>query len=114
MNYSLMPYTDLRPVYSYQLAELRGAEKKAVITILTPFYNSGKYIHDIAKAVFGQSFQLFQWVIVNDKSTDQKSMDELAKYRNYDPRITIVDLDVNQGLPGARNAGIAKATGKCI
>jgi glycosyltransferase involved in cell wall biosynthesis len=114
MNYSLKPYTELRASYFYQLNDLSKADEQAVITILTPFFNSGKYIHDVAKSVFGQSFQLFQWVIVNDCSTDKDALAELAKYRNKDPRITIVDLSVNQGLPGARNAGIAKAKGKCI
>lgn len=114
MNYSLKPYSELRAYYNYQLEDLSTAEERAVITILTPFFNSGKYIHDVAKSVFGQSFQLFQWVIVNDASTDKKSLEELDKYRNLDPRITIVDLEANQGLPGARNAGIAKAKGKCI
>lgn len=114
MNYSLKPYTELRANFYYQLEDLSNAEDQAVITILTPFYNSGKYIHDVAKSVFGQSFQLFQWVIVNDCSKDKASLAELAKYRNFDPRITIVDLAENAGLPGARNAGIAKAKGKCI
>lgn len=114
MNYSYFPYSELRAYYSYQLADLSTANENAVVTILTPFFNSGKYIHDVAKSVFGQSFQLFQWVIVNDASTDKKSLEELDKYRNKDPRITIVDLKENAGLPGARNAGIAKAKGKCI
>jgi cellulose synthase/poly-beta-1,6-N-acetylglucosamine synthase-like glycosyltransferase len=114
MNFTLKPYTEFRATYYYQLEDLKNADSSAVITILTPFYNSGKYIHEVAKSVFGQSFQLFQWVIVNDGSTDANSLNELAKYRNKDTRITIVDLEKNKGLPGARNAGIEKAKGKCI
>ncbi len=114
MNYSLKPYSDLRPIYSYKLDDLTDIDSNIMVTLLTPFFNSGPLIHDCAKSVFGQSLQLFQWVIVNDCSTDSTSLAELEKYRHYDPRITIIDLPKNQGLPGARNAGIQQAKGKCI
>lgn len=114
MNYSLTPLSPLRPSYPFQPDNREVAIARPMVTILTPFYNTGPLIHDAARCVFGQSMQLFQWIIVNDGSTKQEALDGLAMYRNLDPRILVIDLPKNKGLPGARNEGIARATGKYI
>jgi len=114
MNYSLMPLSSLRPSYKFQPADMDVASSRPLVTILTPFYNTGPLIHDAARCVFGQSLQLFQWIIVNDGSTKPESVAALDQYRNSDPRILVIDLPKNKGLPGARNEGIAKAAGKYL
>lgn len=110
MNYSLKPFSPLRPSYNFQPENMAKASTRPIITILTPFYNTGPFIHDVARCVFGQSLQLFQWIIVNDGSTSKEALDGLAQYRNVDPRVLVIDLPNNKGLPGARNEGIVYAT----
>ena len=41
-----------------------------LLTILTPTYNRGKYLEDIFKVLQQQTNQNFEWLIVDDGSTD--------------------------------------------
>ena len=41
-----------------------------LLTILTPTYNRGKYLGDIFKVLQQQTNQNFEWMIVDDGSTD--------------------------------------------
>jgi len=56
----------------------------------------------------GQSLQNFEWIIVNDASTDPRSLEVLEMYRALavtDPRIRILDQFQEPRLPAARNTG---------
>ena len=37
---------------------------------MTPFYNTGVVFHETARSVLGQSFQQWEWLIVNDGSLE--------------------------------------------
>eukprot|EP01113_Clastostelium_recurvatum_P025687 TRINITY_DN308_c0_g1_i5.p1 TRINITY_DN308_c0_g1~~TRINITY_DN308_c0_g1_i5.p1 ORF type:complete len:1254 (+),score=420.56 TRINITY_DN308_c0_g1_i5:132-3893(+) len=113
MDYSNLPGSDNRPRFRY----MPGAVLSPLVTILTPFYNTGPIIHETAKAVLGQSLQRFQWIIVNDGSKNATQLAALDIYRKMgltDSRIVILDLPTNKGLPGARNEGLKLAQGKYL
>ena len=81
-----------------------------MISIVIPLYNKEKYISDTLRSVFGQSFQDFEVVIVDDGSTDGSA----AVVRSYDdPRIRLIE-QANGGVSAARNRGIAEARGEYI
>lgn len=60
--------------------------------------------------MFQQSLQQWEWLIVNDASTDPAALAILDEYRRRDPRIRVIDNQVNQGLAGTRNVGFEAAT----
>jgi glycosyltransferase involved in cell wall biosynthesis len=60
-------------------------------------------------SVLRQSLQQWEWIIVNDASDDSTSLGMLAEFRNGDPRIRVVDHDVNRGPGAARNTGFRSA-----
>lgn len=91
---------------SYRLA----AGGSPVISIVTPFYNTGPVFEETARTIFGQSFQQFEWLIVNDGSTDPDALRLLDEYRRRDPRIRVIDHPENRGLSAARNSGVAQAS----
>jgi glycosyltransferase involved in cell wall biosynthesis len=105
-DYANTPVSALRPRYPYALAE---ATAPPYVTIVTPFYNTGTLFHDTARSVLQQSFQQWEWLIINDGSTDPDALAILAGYRHSDPRIQIIDHDTNQGLSAARNTGFQRA-----
>ncbi|RPJ58851.1 MAG: glycosyltransferase, partial [Acidobacteria bacterium] len=78
-------------------------------TIVTPFFNPGPAFHETARSVFQQSLQQWEWIIVNDGSTDVESLSILDSYRKNDPRIRVLDHSGNKGLSGARNTGFQAA-----
>jgi len=74
-------------VYRYASSETEAP----VISIVTPFFNTGDVFHDTAKSVFAQSLQAWEWIIVNDASTDPRALGVLDRYRHH-PGIVVIDL----------------------
>lgn len=83
----------------------------AVISVIIPCYNQGRYIDDAVYSVLNQSYQDFEIIIVNDGSTDRFTNDLLKSYNR--PKCTVVHTR-NKGLAAARNAGLKLATGDYI
>jgi glycosyltransferase involved in cell wall biosynthesis len=105
-DYQNSPASSQRPDFSYALADPAAAPQ---ITVVTPFYNEGPVFHETARSVLRQSFQQWEWIIVNDASTETASLEILAHYRTLDPRIRVVDQTVNQGPSAARNVAFQMA-----
>jgi glycosyltransferase involved in cell wall biosynthesis/GT2 family glycosyltransferase len=92
--------------FSYE----RAGEPAPAVSVVTPFFNTGAIFHETATTVLAQSFQNWEWLIVNDGSTDPVALSVLDQYRGRDPRIRVLDLPENRGLSAARNAGYAMAS----
>lgn len=111
-DYRSTPGSDRRPGFGY---EPRGGTDggRPLVTVLTPFYNTGAVFHETARSVFAQSLQNWEWVIVNDASDSPESLTVLDEYRRRDPRIRVIDLAKNRG-PAARNDGFAAARAEYV
>lgn len=86
---------------------------KAEVSIITPVYNGIDYIRSCAQSVLSQSFQNYEWLIVNDSSTDNTHiiLNELA---SQDDRIRVFKADHNRGPIHARNIALKEAVGRFI
>ena len=80
-----------------------------LVTIITPFFNSGKYFEYTFNCVINQSFPWFEWIIVDDGSTNQKDINLLNQYQLKDSRIKIYKK-ANGGIASARNYAISKSS----
>ncbi len=105
-DYANTPVSPERPGFNYQ-PEDPGC--KPAVSIITPFFNTDAVFLETAQSVLRQSLQQWEWIIVNDGSTDAESLRLLQAYRNVDPRIRVVDHPANRGLPAARNTGWREA-----
>ncbi len=76
------------------------------VSIITPYYNTGALFEQTVAAVRAQTLQQWEWLIVNDGSTDAGALHVLEPLRGGDPRIRVIDQP-NSGLPAARNAAVA-------
>lgn len=81
----------------------------ALLTIITPCFNSEKTLEKTLQSVFNQSFQDWELIIVNDGSTDDTEKISL-EWVQKDPRFKYFYKE-NGGLGKARNFGIQKAEG---
>ncbi len=79
-----------------------------VISIITPFYNSKDYIRETANSVLSQSFPWFEWLIIDDGSTDTESLQVLKEIEKLDKRIRVFHKE-NTGLASTRDFGCQKA-----
>ena len=82
--------------------------EKAVISIITPFYNGGKTLMETANSVFSQTYPFFEWIIVDDGSKDSDSLKKLKDLEKIDNRVKIFHKE-NGGPSIARDFGISKA-----
>ncbi len=82
------------------------------ISVIMPVYNSDRYVRSAIESVLTQDFDSFELILVDDGSTDTSGAicDEFAA---KDGRVNVIHQE-NAGTSAARNAGLAKATGKYI
>ncbi len=105
------PSAPERPAFGYRPVDPAAAP---VVSIVTPYFNTGTVFGETVESVLRQSLQEWEWVIVNDGSTDPEAAAQLAGYRDLDPRIRIVEHDQNRGPGAARNTGFAEARSEYI
>jgi len=72
-----------------------------------PAYNAEKYIVEAIESILNQSFPDFEFIIVNDGSTD-KTLEIIQQYAAQDKRIRILQTE-HLGGGAARNAGVEVA-----
>ena len=81
------------------------AADQAKVSIVTAYYNAGQYFEQTFNSVMNQTFPWFEWIIVDDGSTNQDDLDILEKYASKDGRIRVIHQN-NAGPSAARNTGI--------
>ena len=84
-----------------------------LVSIITPSYNSSKYIHETITSVLSQTYMNWEMIIVDDFSTDN-STSIIQKALLTDSRIKLIKLKRNSGPAVARNKAIEVASGKYI
>jgi glycosyltransferase involved in cell wall biosynthesis len=110
-DFTLNPAHPLRENFAQHLISWKDSP---VLTIVTPFYNSGAVFHETAQSIFNQSLQEWEWLIINDGSTNLPSIHILDEYRNRDARIRVIDHSENRGLSVARNTGFSHARSEFV
>ena len=80
-----------------------------VISVITPFYNSKKYIRQTVIAILNQTFPNFELLIIDDGSKDKDSLKELEEIAKLDERIKVYHKE-NEGLSATRDYGAKKAS----
>jgi teichuronic acid biosynthesis glycosyltransferase TuaG len=82
----------------------------ALVSIITPSFNSAKFIAETIQSVKHQTYQNWEMIIVDDCSSDETESVVLSIIQN-DNRIQFHKLSQNSGPAVARNTGIEKASG---
>jgi glycosyltransferase involved in cell wall biosynthesis len=89
--------------------EMTGATP--LVSIITPAYNAAAHIGDTIRSVLAQTFSRWEWIIVDDGSTDG-TCEAVSKIG--DPRVTLVRSE-HSGIPAvARNKALAVAQGTYV
>lgn len=87
-------------------------EDSPQITVITPAYNVGPYIEEAMASVLTQSFSDFEYLLVNDGSTDDTA-DKIRKLAERDPRVHLTNT-THRGASNARNIAIKQARGEFV
>ena len=62
---------------------------KPLVSVLTPFHNTAQYLAQCIESVLAQSYSRFEYILVDNCSTDG-SAEIAAAYANRDPRIRLI------------------------
>ena len=82
------------------------------LSIIIPCYNVEKFVQKCANSILVQKGFDYELIFVNDGSKDN-TLHVLENLVVKDNRIKVINQE-NQGLSGARNTGIEKATGEYV
>ena len=81
------------------------------ISVIMPVFNEEKYLHEAIDSILHQTFDRFEFIIIDDASTDNS----LAIIQSYaDERIVLICNEYNVGNYPSRNKGLEIAVGKYI
>lgn len=85
--------------------------KPPVLSAVMLVYNGEKHLREAIDSVLNQSFKEFEFIIINDGSTD--GTHEIIKQYS-DRRIRIINNLSNIGIPRSRNIGLKEAKGEFL
>ena len=89
------------------------SESTPIVTVLMSVYNGEDYLRESVDSILGQSYEEFEFLIVDDCSTDGTG-NILYDYASSDSRVQIIKNETNKGLPYSLNIGLARAAGAFI
>src|SRR5213082_3006291 len=83
-----------------------------VVSVLMPVYNAQRYLPAAVESILGQTFRDFEFIIIDDGSTD-RSGEILRKFAAEDPRIKLISRP-NTGYVVALNEALSCASGEFV
>lgn len=88
-------------------------DRNVFFSIITVCYNSEKTIEKTLKSVLNQSYQNFEYIVIDGASTDH-TLDVIKQYKNcFEEKMQIIS-EPDCGIYDAMNKGIARAKGELI
>jgi len=81
------------------------------LTVLMPVYNAEKYLKEAIESILQQTFADFEFLIINDGSTDS-SKEIILSYNDH--RINYIENETNKKLVETLNIGLNLSRGKYI
>ena len=84
------------------------------ISIITPAYNPGPLILETFRSLKNQTYQNFEWIIVNDCSNDENEylFNKIKNEANF--HVIIITNKINYKQARSKNIGLKHANGKFI
>lgn len=83
------------------------------VSVIMSVYNSEATLEAAVDSILDQSFENFEFIIVDDCSSD-KSADILKQYENEDKRVRVLINETNIGLTRSLNKAISASSGRYI
>jgi GT2 family glycosyltransferase len=107
-------YTYIEPKYSTEVEQtINEFKKKPLISIIMPVYNvDPKWLELAIESIESQWYENWELCIVDDKSTNQKTLNYLKKIKNK--KINIKFLKNNLNISGASNEALTLTGGDYV
>lgn len=84
---------------------------RPLVSVVTSVFNGASYIEETIKSILEQTVSDFEYIIIDDASTD----DSVSRILSFnDPRIRLIRNLTNRRLVDSRNSGLEQASGRYI
>jgi len=87
---------------------------RPLVTVIIPCFNQGHYLQQSVPSALAACSHPMEIIVVDDGSSDAAIARQLAEVEQLAPGVVRIHRQVNQGLSGARNSGIALARGAYV
>lgn len=84
------------------------------VSVVMSVYNGSRYLREAVDSILNQTFTDFEFIIIDDCSTEPQVGEILRQYEKQDQRIKLLQNETNLGLTKSLNKGLAKAQGEYI
>lgn len=84
-----------------------------LVSIITSYYNANEFMWQTINCVLNQTFPYWEWIIVDDGSTNKEAVEYLEKVEKIDERIKVYHKK-NEGLAKGRDYAIKFSNSKYI
>ena len=85
-----------------------------MISIIIPIYNQSKEIKKCLESIAAQTYDNYEIIVVNDRSTDRLSKVIAWSKKIFNLRIEWCHNSINHGAPYSRNKGFRKSKGELV
>ncbi|MEH1803813.1 MAG: glycosyltransferase [Nostoc sp.] len=90
------------------------ASEAPVVSIISVFLNDYQYFETTYRSVINQTWQNFEWIIVNDGLTNADAIAFIESLSQRTNKIKVLSHSNQQGDAAGRNTAIAQAEGKYL
>lgn len=92
---------------------MKSIYKNPLVSVIMPIHNGSKYMIEAIDSILNQTYKQFEFIIINDNSTDS-TLEILKNYKKRYPKIRIISLNSRHGPFGAINLALKYAKGEFI
>lgn len=87
--------------------------KPPIVSVIMSVFNEEEYLPGSIESILGQTYKDFEFIIVDDASTDT-SLEVIKRYASEDKRIAVIENPLNLGLAASLNKALGVAKGEFI
>ena len=88
-------------------------KQKPLITVYMPVFNAAQFLDQSISSILNQTFSNFEFIIVDDASTDN-SWKIIKSFAKKDKRIIAIKNKINLGVSLTSNIAISQSSGKFL
>ena len=89
---SILPDLGQR-AYSCAMHQILSLDNSRLVSYFTPTYNTGDKIHDVYQSLIQQTYNNWEWVIVDDSTDEGKTLSIVKTISSIDPRVKVYSFD---------------------
>lgn len=85
-----------------------------MVSVIIPVYNTGKILNKCLSSILAQTYKDWECIVVNDCSTDKKTLELLKEWKSRDERFVVLDNAKNLGIEKNRFVGLSVVKGDYV